>query len=256
MALLMLTTLDRVRAAINKTAGVTSTEDFDLLSCIGEASSVIQSLSSRGINVERRVEARVSNPSGILFLKCYPVRSIESVEISDGRGGWTSVPYWLAGDNELHHEGPASRDAMRITYIGGAAYSVDTSLEAVASFTGTPVPGTFTTQSGSTGSLVAYNSGAGTASVKCTNGQFSEGDVLTGTGWTITLGSTIQESILSDWPELAKAGERQAAYAHQRKNSLGRTAVTAGGMTSFSKDLDILDSVKKTVDLFSPKLIC
>jgi hypothetical protein len=256
MPLLMLTTLDRVRAAVNLKVGVANTEDSDLLSCIGEASSVIQGLSSRGINVESRVEARVSNPSGILFLKCYPVRSIASVEISDGRGGWTSSSFWLAGENELHYDAPRERVGMRITYTGGAAYSVDTSLETVASFTGTPAPGTFTTQPGSTGSLVAYNSGAGTASIKCTSGQFSEGDVLTGTGWTITLGATIQESILSDWPELAKAGERQAAYAHQRKNSLGRTAVTAGGMTTFSKDLDILDSVAKTIDLFSPKLIC
>ena len=254
--LMMLSTLDRVRAAVNKTVGAASAEDSDLLSCLGEASSVIQSLSSRGIHVESRVEARVSNPSGILFLKCYPVRAIASVEISDGRGGWTPSSFWLAGENELHYEAPRDRVPVRVTYTGGAAYSTDTSLETVASFTGTPTPGAFTTQSGSTGSLVAYNSGAGTASVKCINGQFSEGDALTGTGWTITLGATLQESILSDWPELAKACERQAAYSHQRKNSLGRTAVTAGGTTTFTKDLDILDSVKKTIDLFSPKLIC
>lgn len=254
--MMMLSTLDRVRAAVNKTVGTASAEDSDLLSCLGEASSVIQSLSSRGIHVESRVEARSSNPSGILFLKCYPVRSIASVEISDGRGGWTSSSFWLAGENELHYDAPRDRVAMRITYTGGAAYSTDTSLETAASFTGTPAPGTVTTQSGSTGSLVAYNSGVGTASIKCTNGQFSEGDVLTGTSWTITLGATLQESILSGYPDLAKACERQAAYSHQRKNSLGRTAVTAGGATTFSKDLDILDSVKKTIDLFSPKLIC
>lgn len=250
----MLSTLDRVRAAVNKTAGVASTEDADLLSCLGEASSVIQGLSSRGIHVEPRMEVRTSNPSGVLFLKHYPVRSITSVEISDGRGGWSPTAYWLADENEIHYEAPRDRVPMRIAYTGGAAYSTDVSVETVASLTGVPTPGPFTTQSGATGSLVSF--GSGQVSIRCINGQFSEGDVLTGSGWTVAIGATIQESILSNWPELAKAGERQAAYAHQRKNSLGRTAVTAGGMTTFSKDLDILDSVKKTIDLFSPKLIC
>jgi hypothetical protein len=252
--LMMLSTLDRVRAAVNKTVGAASAEDPDLLSCLGEASSVIQSLSSRGIHVESRVEARVSNPSGILFLKCYPVRAIASVEISDGRGGWAPASFWLAGENELHYEAPSGRPPMRITYTGGAAYSTDVSVETVASSTGSPAPGSFTTQAGATGSLVSF--GSGQCSVRCITGQFSEGDILTGTGWTITLGATVQESILSNWPDLAKACERQAAYSHQRKNSLGRTAVTAGGTTTFTKDLDILDSVKKTIDLFSPKLIC
>ncbi len=257
MGIMLLTTLDRVRAAANIPSSNT-TQDADLSAALVAASAAIQGIMSRPVSVERRTETRWATPSGIMFLKAFPVRSVESVTVAIGQGQYrtlTAQEYWWCDGNELHLPVLKNRTPVNITYTGGIAYSVDTSLVSVASVTGAPTPGAFTTSAGATGTLVAYDSGAGTASLKILSGALTSGAVVTGTGWTITPGETLQESMISDANDLAKACEMQAVYIYQRRNSLGRTNVTAGnGMTTFQDDYDILKGVKRIVELYDPQL--
>lgn len=258
MGLMLMTTLDRVRAAANIPSNVTA-HDADLMSALVAASAAIQGIMSRPVSVERRMETRWATPSGFMFLKAFPVRSIESVAVAIGQGQYrtlTPQEYWLADSNELHLPPIKNRTPVNITYTGGIAYSVDTSLVAVASITGTPTPGAFTTNAGATGTLLAYDAGAGTASLKITHGALTFGAVVTGADWTITPGETLQESMISDANDLAKACEMQAVYIYQRRNSLGRTGVTAGnGMTTFQDDYDILKGVKTIINIYDPQLV-
>lgn len=258
MGLMLMTTLDRVRAAANIPSNVTA-HDADLMSALVAASAAIQGIMSRPVSVERRMETRWATPSGCMFLKAFPVRSIESVTVAIGQGQYRALSaseYWLSGENELHLPPLKNRAPVNITYTGGIAYSVDVSLVAVASVTGTPTPGAFTTNAGATGTLLAYDAGAGTASLKIITGALTFGAVVTGSGWTITPGETLQESMISDANDLAKACEMQAVYIYQRRNSLGRTGVTAGnGMTTFQDDYDILKGVKTIINLYDPQLV-
>lgn len=254
MGLMYLTTLERVRAALNRTG---TADDAEIESDIVAASAMMQAYMSRGIHVEQRTETRWATASGVTFLQSWPVRSIASVNYRSASGSLIAVPssgYWFCDGNELHLPRLAPRTPVEVTYTGGLAYSVDAPVYAVASSTGTPAPGAFTSQRGASGTLTVY--GSGTATLKVTGGSFSSGDILTGTGWTITLGDTVQESIFTDAPDLAKACEMQAAYMFQRRNSLGRTAVQSGNaQTTFQGDYDLLAGVKRILDLYDPQLV-
>ena len=254
---MLLSTLDRVKRMANKSG---TQDDLDLSDCLSSASSMIQQIMSRPVEVKSRAESVWPTSSGIIFLKAWPVRSIASVEVSDGRGGYVAIPsssYWLADGNELHIGTaiPFRRD-LRITYTGGLAYSPDVSLYNVTGVTGTPTSN-FTTSAGATGKVVAYSAGAGTASIQCLSGSFREGDTMTnvgGTAWSLTLAAVVQESVISDCADLARACDMQAVYMHQRRNSLGRTSTTNGGTTTFVDGYEILKGVKQIVDLYDPQL--
>lgn len=253
MGSMNLTTIERVKLMANKSG---TQDDLDLLSDVSAASAMMAKYMSRSIQVVSATESRWGNPSGILFLKNSPIRSIESITVSDGNGGRYVLPatdYWTEDDNEVHIKRLIpSRTAISIAYTGGMAYSTDVSVETVASSTGTP-SGSFTTSAGAAGEVVAV--GTGTISIKCHFGSFAIGDTLTGTGWSVALGATVRESVLSDFPDLAKACDQQATFMHQRRNSLGRTSVTSGGNTTFVGDYDLLPGVKRILELYDPQIL-
>ena len=250
-----LTTIERVKAMANKTG---AQDDSDLLSDISAASAMMAKYMSRSVQVVSMTESRWGNPSGILFLKNSPIRSIDSVTVADGSGGrfaLSASDYWTEDDNEVHiKRSIPSRSAINIAYTGGMAYSTDVSVETVASSTGTP-SGSFTTSAGASGEVVAVDLIAKTISIKCHFGGFASGDTLTGSAWSVVIGDTIRESVLSNYPDLAKACDQQAVYMHQRRNSLGRSSVTSGGNTTFIGDYDLLPGVKRVLELYDPQIL-
>jgi hypothetical protein len=247
MAFAYISTLARVRQACNQ-AGPTNVVDPDLMQCLAAVSTVIQTYMTRWVQVHQRTDTNGS-----------PIRSISKFEYNCG-GTWITfqpTQYWWVDDNELHYPRLPAHTAMRITYVGGMAYSVDTSVESISAVTGTPSIGeAFTSISGSTGKIIAFDSVAMTATIQIATGGLSYGDILTGatSHATLTIGATIQESILSDYADLAKAADMQTAYMYQRRNSLGRTATTSGnGTTTFEKDYELLPGVKQILEFYDPQ---
>ena len=256
MGIFLLSTLARVRKLANQTG---TASDDDLSSALSAASAAIISYMSREIKVDTYTESLWPNPSGISFLKGFPVRSLTSVSVSTGGGSYnplTPPNYWLEDDNELHYPCRLpSRNPLKVSYVGGLVYSVDTSVESVSGVTGTPVPGSFVTGSGVAGTLVSYDSVGSAATLQITFGALAIGDTVTGTGWSFNLGATVQESLISDYPDLARACDMQAAYQFQRRNSLGRTAVTSGnGQTTFTEDYKLLPGVVQILEFYDPQL--
>jgi hypothetical protein len=262
MAFTYVSTLARVRQACNQ-AGPTNVVDPDLMQCLAAVSTMIQTYMSRWIQVQERTETKWSNRSGISFLGGSPVRSVSNFEYCIG-GTWSAIDparnpsqVYVVDDNELHYPRLPDRTPLRITYTGGMAYSVDTSVESISAVTGTPTAGElFTSISGSTGKIVTFDSVAMTAAIQIATGGLSYGDILTGatSHATLAIGATIQESILSDYADIAKAADMQTAYMYQRRNSLGRTATTSGnGTTSFEKDYEILPGVKQILEFYDPQ---
>lgn len=257
MAFAYISTLARVRQACNQAAP--SQADPDLMQCLAAVSTVIQTYMSRWVQVQQRTETKWSNNSRISFLAGSPIRSIVKFEHNQGNV-WTTLDpnqYYWVDDNELHYPRLPHGTPMRITYVGGMAYSVDTSVEGIASVSGVPTPGeAFTSISGSTGKILSFDSIGMTASIQVATGGMSYGDVLTGatSGAKLTLGATIQESILSNYADLAKAADMQSAYMYSRRNSLGRTATTSGnGTTTFEKDYELLPGVVRILEYYDPQ---
>jgi hypothetical protein len=262
MGFMYISTLARVRRACNQTAVASPANpdlDGDLMQCLAAVSTAIQTYMSRWVQVQQRTEFKSANPSGVSFLDGAPVRSVVKFEFNDG-GVWQTFDqsqYYLIDDNELHYPRLPRGTPMRVTYAGGMAYSVDTSIESVTSVAGTPATGeAFTTLTGATGKLVAFDSVGMTATIQIATGGISYGDILTGatSHAVFALGTTIQESVLSDFADLAKAADMQTAYLYQRRNSLGRTATTSGnGTTSFEKDYELLPGVIQILEYYDPQ---
>jgi hypothetical protein len=260
MSLMYLSTLARVRQACN--LGVsTVAADPDLMQCLAAVSTAFQTYMSRWIQVTQYVEPKWANPSGISYLAGSPVRSISKFEYFNG-GAWVTLnpsQYYFVDENELHYPRLSNRTPLRITYIGGMAYSVDTSLEGLQSVTGTPTVGeAFTSVSGTTGKIVSFDPVGMTVSIQIATGGLTFQDVLTGStsSANLTLGETIQESILSDYADLAKAADMQAAYMYSRRNSLGRTATTSGpGTITFEKDYALLPGVIQILEYYDPQAV-
>lgn len=251
----LFTSLDRVRSAANLTV---NSYDGELLSCLLAASAMMQGYMSRGIRIESRTESKWATPSGIAFLKAFPVSSVASVQVANGAGGWRTLSaseYWLADDNELHIV-PAlkPRTPISIVYTGGLAAPTLRFTVIATSVTGTPEPGAVAADGGIVGTLISWSS-AGVAVISTTAGNISAGMTITGADFSFVVAESAQEVDLSGARDLQKACEQQAVYMHQRRNSLGRQATTTGGTTTFTGDYDLLPGVKRVCDLYDPQLV-
>lgn len=251
----LLTSLERVRSAANLTV---KSYDSDLLADLAAASAMIQAYMSRPLKVAAREETRWATPSGITFLKAFPVQSVASVLVADGLGGWRTLSpaeFWWCDDNELHLV-PAirARAAIRITYTGGLAAPVLRFSATVASSTGDIAAEVVTVTGGITGKIVSWDDKGGVAIIEA-SGDVAPGVTVTGTAFSFVVAESSQDLDMSTARDLAKACEMQAVYMYQRRNSLGRTATTTGGTTTFTGDYDLLPGVKRVCDLYDPQLV-
>lgn len=133
--------------------------------------------------------------------------------------------------------------SFEVEYLGGIVY--DTA-QAVynATPTGTPIPETVTTASGDEFQLIAWDAWDQTVTFASNSGNFREGQNITGTGWTLELGSVVKASVTNDHPMLERAALMQAAYLWERRKSAGRTSSTLGnGATSYQGEYNILPGV-------------
>lgn len=260
MGILVLSTLERVRRAANKTGSVGNDDDL-LLSALSAASQAMQSYCSmQWTRQSGIVETRACATSGILMLRAKPVVAIESVQILT-RGQLSprvlsSTQYALFDGNELHYpSGLGPLDRVITTYEGGVAESTTTSTETVASYTGTPTAGDAITSATARASLVSFDSATMTAKISVTDGTLFAGDIITGPGstpWTITLGETLVPSIISDYCDLANACDQQASYIYQRRNTPGRKTVVSGNGqgTTFEDSYKLLPGVIEILEYY------
>lgn len=264
MGILVLSTLERVRRAANKTGTVTSDDDL-LLSALASASQAMQSYCSmQWARQSGIVETRACAPSGILMLRAKPVVSIASVQVLS-RGQLTPrdllpTQFALFDGNELHYPGGLGPlDRVITTYDGGVAESTEVSTESVKSVTGTPTPGDAITSSTARASLVSFDGQAMTAKISVTDGTLSAGSTITGPGdtpWTMTLGDTLIPSIISDYCDLANACDQQACYIYQRRNTPGRKVVQSGqGNTTFEDSYQLLPGVKEILEYYDHQFL-
>jgi len=259
VGILVLSTLERLRRAANKT-GTVSSDDDALLSALAAASQAMQSYCSMQWHRSPQVETRACAPSGIIMLRAWPVVSISSVQILT-RGSLnprTLQPseYALFDDNELHYTpGLGSLDRVITSYIGGIAESTATSTENITAYTGTPVAGNSFSSPTARGVIQSIDTTAMTARVTVSDGTLFPGDTLTstttGSVWTVTLGETIIPSIISDYCDLANACDQQAVYIYQRRNTPGRKVVQSGqGSTTFEDSYKLLPGVIEILEYY------
>ena len=258
----LFTSLERLRAAANvaSIASAPSTSfDADLLSCGMAASAMMQGYMSRGIRIESRAESKWATPSGVTFLKSFPVISIASVQVADGLGGWrtlTTSEFWLCDDNEVHlNISLKPRTPLQFVYTGGigagkARYSVSAS-----SIVGAVGTGNVASLGGMVGKIVSWSDKGLVAVIETTSGEVPQGATVTGSGFSFVVVDSAQEVDLSSARDLQKACEQQVVYMYQRRNSLGRTGTTMGGTTTFEADYDLLPGVKRILDLYDPQLV-
>lgn len=258
----LFTSLERLRAGANVAtiaAGPSTSFDADLLSCGMAASAMMQNYVSRGIRIESRTESKLATPTGLIFLKSFPVASVESVQVADGMGGWRILPasgYWLADDNELHiNSALPVRTRLSASYTGGMGAAKARFSVSVTSITGTPSNGSVTAPGGVVGKIVSWSDKALVAIIETTSGVVDQGVTVTGSGFSFVVVDSAQEVDLSGYRDLQKACEQQADYMYQRRNSLGRTSTTMGGSTTFEADYDLLPGVKRILEFYDPQLV-
>lgn len=133
--------------------------------------------------------------------------------------------------------------SFEVEYLGGIVYDTTETVYS-ATATGTPVPATVVTSSGDEFQLIAWDSVNNLATFAAITGNFREGQTITGTGWTLTLGAVVRASITNDHPMLERAALMQAAYLWERRKSAGRTSTTLGnGSTNYQGEYNILPGV-------------
>lgn len=258
----LFTSLERLRAGSNVAtvaAGASTSFDADLLSCGMAASAMMQGYMSRGIRIESRTESKWATPSGITFLKSFPVVSIASVQVADGVGGWrtlTTSEFWLCDDNEVHlNISLKLRTPLQFIYMGGLGAGRNRFAVSTSSITGAVALGSVTAPGGVAGKIVSWGEKSLVAIIETTSGVVESGAVVTGSGFSFVVVDSAQEVDLSGARDLQKACEQQAIYMYQRRNSLGRSATTMGGATTFEKDYDLLPGVQRILDLYDPQLV-
>jgi len=80
-------------------------------------------------------------------------------------------------------------------------------------------------------------------------GTFSQGDTITTSGWTLTLGAQITKSVINDYPDLELAALMQCYEEHQRKTNASKTSTDLGeGRTQWNAALNLLPSVKEVLN--------
>ena len=254
----LFTSLERLRAGSNVAtvaAGASTSFDADLLSCGMAASAMMQGYMSRGIRIESRTETYRVPPSGIIFLRASPVVSVASVTIPDGSSSSRSLPFWVCDTNEVHITSPVDRlTPVEITYMGGLGAGRNRFAVSASSITGTVAPGSVTAPGGASGKIVSWGEKSLVAIIETTAGVIESGTVVTGSGFSFMVVDSAQEVDLSGARDLQKACEQQSIYMYQRRNSLGRSATTMGGTTTFESDYDLLPGVERILGIYSPPM--
>lgn len=140
---------------------------------------------------------------------------------------------------------PGPTASFEVEYIGGIVYDTTQAVYQATS-TGSPVPETVTTSNGDEFQLIAWDSAGSLATFAAVSGNFRTGQTITGTGWTLTLGNPVQQSVTNDHPMLERAALMQAAYLWERRKSAGRTSTTLGnGATNYQGEYGILPGVSE-----------
>lgn len=260
MGVLLLSTLSRVRRAVNKT-GANSVDDAILLSDLASVSQTMQSYCSMRWHRSTYTETRSGNTNGILYLAAKPISSVSSVSVLykgqlQPQTVQSAQYSWIDG-NELHYSFSAMPlDRVIVTYVGGLADSTATSTEAVTAYTGSVGSGDAFSSASARGTVTSFDASSMTAQITVTDGALSPGDVLSTDTATLTLGDTVVPSILSDFPDLAEKCDEQTAYLYQRRNSPGRRTVqAANGQSTFEDSVKLLPGVIEVLEYYDHQFL-
>ena len=238
----------------------------------GREIAAVSQIVERYINVSLHVETFVQylSPVGgtVLFPQYVPIRSVTKLEydplgLFSSANGITEMnadtEYTVDPDKKRIHlvvpypaqYGPPVKQ-YRATIIGGYAYSTERTVYAIASKTGTPVAGSYEQDNGTKIKIIAVDLTANTVTFTPDIGTFDTDDVIQcGTGKTITLGDSIEESITNNYASLESEVIRQVNYSYERRRSAGKHSTTSGsGMTTYMGAYEVLSSLKEACDNF------
>lgn len=230
---------------------------------IAGVSQRIEQFCQRTMQVSQKTELLATGPHGrFLFVEAPYIRSVVALEY-DPMGTFTSGFSALDEGNDfaispdryqinitvswpLMYSAPAR--PFRLTYMGGVAYSTDTSIYSAA-VTGTLAAGTYAQTDGRQIIVTAWDSAKKQITFSTDFGTFGTGDVLTCGAATVTLGAVIQDSITNDHPILETAALMQVAYEWERRKSAGRNSSTMGnGVTNYQGEYFLLKEVEDRIN--------
>ena len=249
--------------------GVGAVTKRELYRIIDGVSARMSQCMNRDIQVQQRVET-VAAPFGrVLFVDNPLIQSVDKIEydptglFSAAMGASTLTPgsdYTVDPDQlrinmimRWPMSFPIPCKPLRITYHGGHAYHTWKTIYNIESHSGTPAPGTYAQEDGSSIIIDAVDLVDGIVTFRPDIGAFDTGNVVVCSTdtvpATITLGDCVESSVVNNLSSLEGACLMQAQYEFERRLSVGKHSTTTGnGQTSYTGEYKLLTEVVERCD--------
>lgn len=155
-------------------------------------------------------------------------------------------------DFPINYTGYRNPGAVKVTYYGGLAYTLDQLATTSLSHSGTISVGDTVTGSlsGAVGTVLAYTQDA-TITVRVLSGSFQVGEnFVSGANTAVfTALTAVGEPLCMAYPELVEACNMEVAWWFQRRETMGLTNISNEGSTiSMEKTGTLLQGVKDTIE--------